>query len=328
MDYRQLSQELVRAMRGKRSHSALSRRLGFKTNVVYTWESGRCSPPIGDFLRFAEMVGRAHESVVRAFYRGEPPWGARRLTLAERARLLLCDQRRNVALTQLSRSTGASRFALRRWFEGEAEPRLHEYLNVLNACSRRLLDFIAELVNPELLPTLEDEWRILSLARQAAYQLPWSQAVLRVLETQDYKHLPAHEPGWIANRLDIPLEQEQESLELLAKSRQIALEDGRYQPLAQRALNLRTSHADARRLAAWWVKVASSRTRNDGMFAYNICGVTKADLERIQALQVDFLKQVRAIVAESEPVEHVALVAVQVFALDATTKGSAADEQT
>lgn len=40
------------------------------------------------------------------------------------------------------------------------------------------------------------------------------------------------------------------------------------------------------------------------------------DLDRIQALQVDFLKQVRAIVAESEPVEQVALVAVQIFALD------------
>lgn len=307
-------------MRDKRSHSALSRRLGFKTNVVYTWEVGRCSPPIGDFLRFAEMLGRSFEGVVRSYYRGEPPWEARSAALAERARFLLCDQRRSVSLAQLSRSTGVSRFALRRWFEGEAEPRLHEYLNVLNACSRRLADFIAELVNPELLPTLEEEWRILSLARQAAYQLPWSQAVLRVLETQDYKRLPKHEPGWIAERLNIPLQQEEESLDLLTKSRQVALDGDHFQPLAQRALNLRTSHTDARRLAAWWVKVASTRAQGDGMFAYNICGVTKADLERIQALQVDFLKQVRAIVAESDPVEHVALVAVQVFALDAPAR--------
>lgn len=291
--------------------------MGFKTNVVYTWEVGRCSPPIGDFLRFCEMLGRSFDAVVRSYYRGEPAWDARSSTLAERARLLLSDQRRSVSLAQLSRSTGVSRFALRRWFEGEAEPRLHEYLNVLNACSRRLADFVAELVNPELLPSLQEEWRILSLARQAAYQLPWSQAVLRVLETQDYKNLPQHEPGWIATRLDIPLQQEEESLDLLSQSQQIELKDGRFQPLAQRALNLRTSHADARRLAAWWVKVASTRAQGEGMFAYNICGVTKTDLERIQALQVDFLKQVRAIVAESEPVEHVALVAVQVFALDA-----------
>jgi hypothetical protein len=52
------------------------------------------------------------------------------------------------------------------------------------------------------------------------------------------------------------------------------------------------------------------------MFAYNVCGVAERDLDRIQTLQVDFLKQVRAVVAESEPVERVALVAVQIFALD------------
>jgi DNA-binding phage protein len=319
VDHRKLARELVRALRGRRSQSALSRRLGFKTNVIYTWESGRCSPAMGDFLKFARKVGVSLDDGVVAFYRARPNWlPSGGLAEPELARALLTDQRRQVPLVQLARATGFSRFALRRWFSGEAEPRLHEYLNVLDCCSRRLIDFLATFVDPSTLPSAHEAWRVQTLARQAAYQLPWSHAVLRILETQDYKSLAGHEPGWIARRLGISAHEEQASLDLLSQSGQISLAAGRFIPIDQRAVDLRAGHAAARALSAWWVRVAAERAQTTpGMFAYNVCSISRRDLDRIQALQVDFLKQVRAIVAESEPVEQVALVAVQIFALDA-----------
>lgn len=243
---------------------------------------------------------RAH-----TFYRARPSWLDSANSPRDLAVALLADQRRQVPLVQLSRATGVSRFALRRWFAGEAEPRLHEYLAVFDACSRRVVDLLAAFVDPEQLPAATEAWEVQRLARQAAYERPWSHAVLRVLETVDYQALPAHEPGWIARRLGISETEESESLELLGKSRQVVLRAGR------------AGHAAARALSAWWVSVAAERARqNAGMFAYNVCGVARRDLDRIQALQVDFLKQVRAIVAESQPVEQVALVAVQILALD------------
>lgn len=324
MDHRKLAQELVKALRGKRSQAAMSRRLGFKTNVVYTWECGRCSPSISEFLRFARAVQVVPQQAVVAFYRMRPAWLPDAGPDREVARLLLLDQRRQVPLVQLARATGFSRFALRRWFTGEAEPRLHEFLNVLDVCSRRLIDFLATLVDPTRLPSAEDAWRIQALARQAAYQCPWSHAVLRVLETEDYASLPKHAPGWIARRLGIALEDEVESLTLLSQSRQISLQNGRWVPVEQRALDLRAGHDAAKALSAWWAQVAAERARSSpGMFAYNVCGVARRDLDRIQALQVDFLKQVRAIVSESEPVERVALVAVQILALDVAERDGA-----
>jgi hypothetical protein len=231
---------------------------------------------------------------------------------------MLRDQRRQVQLVQISRATGYSRFALRRWFNGEAEPRLHEYLEVLDTCSRRVVDFLAAFLDPALLPSAREAHVVQTLARQAAYERPWSHAVLRVLETDDYRALPAHEPGWIARRLGISVAEENESLELLSRSRQIEMIDQHYCPRMQTAVDLRAGHDAARALAAWWVSVAADRARaSQGMFAYNVCGVSRRDLDRIQALQVDYLKQVRAIVAESNPVEQVALVATQVFSLDA-----------
>jgi hypothetical protein len=58
-----------------------------------------------------------------------------------------------------------------------------------------------------------------------------------------------------------------------------------------------------------------------GMFAYNLCSVSAADLQRIAELERDCLRQVRAIVASSTPAERVALIAVQVFGFDGRAWG-------
>src|SRR5688572_7368412 len=98
MDYPKVARELVRALRGRRSQVAVSKRLGFRTNVLYTWESGRSSPHMGEFLRFAERVGKSPEQVVVAFYRTRPTWLTAGLSPAEVALELLRDQRRQVQL--------------------------------------------------------------------------------------------------------------------------------------------------------------------------------------------------------------------------------------
>jgi hypothetical protein len=51
------------------------------------------------------------------------------------------------------------------------------------------------------------------------------------------------------------------------------------------------------------------------MYAFNVCGVSHRDLERLKQMQREYLKRARALIAESQPVEVVALVQTQVFAL-------------
>ena len=45
-------------------------------------------------------------------------------------------------------------------------------------------------------------------ARRAVYELPWSHAVLRVIELEAYRSLKRHRPGFIADWLQIPREEE------------------------------------------------------------------------------------------------------------------------
>ena len=52
-----------------------------------------------------------------------------------------------------------------------------------------------------------------------------------------------------------------------------------------------------------------------GSFAFNVFAVSTQDLERLRQLQRDYFNQLRAIVAESAPVERVVVANMQLFAL-------------
>ncbi len=51
MNYHRLACGVVRALRGKRSQLAFSRRLGYSTNVAYAWEAGRRGPSTREAFR-------------------------------------------------------------------------------------------------------------------------------------------------------------------------------------------------------------------------------------------------------------------------------------
>src|SRR5262245_28799725 len=58
----------------KRSQMALSRRLGYKTNILYIWEAQKGAPTGAGFLRLAERCGVDVRQALVQFYRTPPPW--------------------------------------------------------------------------------------------------------------------------------------------------------------------------------------------------------------------------------------------------------------
>lgn len=320
MDHQKISCELVRAMRGTRSQAALSRWLGFRTNVVYTWESGRSEPTVLQLFQLAARTGIEPRGALERFYRHQPAWLSKASELSRREVSALLEQERGgVPIIQIARDTGISRHSLARYLRAEADIRLSDFLSVLDHCSRRLLDFLALWIDPNQLPTASAAWRRQQSSRRAAYERPWSHAVLRCLEldleqgSTELRELP----GLIARRLGIDPEEVEQCLVLLEQSQQIRQEGQRWIVDATRAVELSADREAAQKLAAWWVAVAAERaTQRRGMFAYNLCSVSSADLQRIAELQRDTLRQIRNIVAQSKPAERVALISVQVLGLD------------
>jgi transcriptional regulator with XRE-family HTH domain len=87
-------------------------------------------------------------------------------------------------VSALATQSGFSRCQVSRWLSGSTQPNLSELFCLVEVSSRRLLDLLALLVNPERLPSVARRWQKLELARKVAYGMPWSHAVLRALEIQ------------------------------------------------------------------------------------------------------------------------------------------------
>jgi transcriptional regulator with XRE-family HTH domain len=311
MDFEQLAAELLRGLRGKRSQQALCRRLGAKSNVVHQWERGHSFPTASRTLQVAARVGVNVPEAFREFYRTAPRWlDEHEPSSPAGVAAFLDDLRGSTSVVELSRYSGKSRFAVARFLSGDAEPRLPDFLRLIEASSLRVLDFIEQLVDPRLLPSVREPWERLSAARRLAYDEPWSQAVLRALELSSYAALARHETGWIAARIGISLEEEAQCLERLADSGQIVWQAERWKIENVMALDTRRDPDAARRLRAWWLRRGASRIEaGDRGLMYNLLGVSSVDLQRLRELQKAYLTEVRAIVARSEPVEHVVLAA-------------------
>src|SRR5688572_18980206 len=110
MDFELLAAELIRALRGRRSQMAFSRRLGFRTNVVHTWEAQRRWPTASRSLQVMERSGVDLAAALTRFYRATPPWLS---TLAphspEFVTGLLSDLRGRATIADVAQRAGRSR---------------------------------------------------------------------------------------------------------------------------------------------------------------------------------------------------------------------------
>jgi hypothetical protein len=319
MDFELIARQFLRALRGKRSQVALARRLRFRSNVAHAWETGRNYPTAAQTLWMAQRLGIDVREAWLRFYRNPPAWLAQVEPVSDEcvARCLR-DLQGRTPVAHLTRSSGLSRFALARALSGQAEPRLPDFLRIVEATSLRAIDWIGAFVDPGQLPALRESWKKLEAARSVAYDEPWTLAVIRVLELDAYKRMRRVPRGWIGARLGIPLEAELRCLALLEASGLIRLERSRYRVVAGAALDTRRDLERAKSLRKWWGERALERFGEgpDRIFSYNVFGISEADYQRVRELHRAYFQELRAIIAASNPVERVVLANVQLVGLD------------
>lgn len=319
LNFEALAAQILRTLRGHRSQVGFSRRLKYKSNVAYLWESGRNWPRASVFFWAASRVGGDPHGALRSFYRDVPEWldkadVADGKTIAR----LLEDLRGATPIQELASRTGRSRYAVARWLKGEAEPRLPDFLRMVDATSQRLLDFVALLVDIDTLPELAESWRELQAAKDLVARIPWAPAVLLALQTEEYLALKAHTVGWISKRLGLPLDIEVECMELLRASGQVRQHGKRLRVARIQSIDTRADPNAGRRLREWWAEVGLDYIRKErpGLFSFNVFSVSQADYERLQEMHRSYYRSMRALVAASSPEQRVVAANVQLFPLD------------
>lgn len=322
MNYEGLAAELLRTLRGKRSQTAFSRHLGYKCNVLYTWESGRRWPTVDTFFKVLTKSKLDWPSQLRSFLGGDSAFLPKKPTNDIKWLVpFLNELRGSVSVVEVARRMKTHRATVSRWLNGKAQPRLPELLHLVDVMSERLLDFLALFVDPGVLSTCSKEWQELCAQREVAYHLPWSHAVMRVLELSDYRALPKHQPGFIGKRLGIPTELETLCLERLAAAGLIVKRQERWVVVQVLTVDTRARPDAGRALKAHWARVGLERLdalepNKVDLFSYNLFAVSEHDWQRIRERHVAYFHELRAIVAESAPAERVVLVNLQLLRLD------------
>ncbi len=315
----QLSRELVRALRGRRSCAEMSRRLGYRSNVVRRWESGVSFPSAVAFLNAHQTLTPRAVSSFELFFGRRPPW-YRGAIDASAVAAFLSDLKGRTAISDLAESAGFNRYSVGRWLSGKADPSLPEFLALVDAASRRLCDWVATLVDPQRIPSLANTWAQLQLARDAAYSEPWSHAVLRALELDGLPNRANLQVPWLTQRLGIAREQVRAALQVLTQSGQVRLVNGGYRLSESLVVETSRDLERARLLKATWAKVATERLEAGGAgnFGYSLFAVSKQDLAQLRELHLQYVREMQQIIARSTPNECVGLYCSQLLDLATT----------
>jgi len=319
LDIEAIAAEWVRQLRGKRSRAAFSRRLGYHSNVVHRWENRSAWPTASRFLEICEHCGIDVAAAYQAFFLRTPPWAKAHAPSSPGAVAAFLRQLRGkIKLVSLAESSGFSRYSIARWLTGEAEPKLPEFLRLVEASSRRALDFIASFTDPGALPSAKVEWERRERLRQAAYEETWSHAVLRALELAAYP-TSGDTTAWLARVLGVDAARVERALAVLENTGQIARRDNHWVALPAPALTTGRHPATLGILTRAWTEVALERIdkRAPSHFGYSLFAVSRKDLRRLRDLQLEYLREMQAIIAKSTPNECVGLFCLHLFDLSA-----------
>lgn len=309
-----VARQFVRAIRGRRSQEALSRRLGYTSNPVSDWEAGRRFPTAAETIRACRLVGIDVDAAFARFSPEEAPAIGEGDDAGVAAWLQAL--RGNAAIKELAGQVGASRYAVSRWIAGDTRPRLPDFLRLVEALTDRLSDLVAELVDIERIEALRAAHHQRHASRRVVFDEPWVAAVRCVIETEHYQRRPTHEPGLIARLLGIEEAVERRCLARLEEAGLVTRSGIRpYRTRDALTVDARADPEGTKRLKAHWAAQGASRAtapREGDMVSYNVVAVSREDLERIREAHIRYFMEVRSIVSDSDP-EVAALVNIQLL---------------
>ena len=274
------------------------------------WEGGHRSPTAEGLVVAMVRVGidvqrgfeDFHSRAADAAQRGLAEW------LAEFAG--------HTSQAEIARRSGFSRHQVRRWLDGQAKPRVPQFLCLLHALTGRAPDWVASLVPIEQIPSMEPFYRASRTAARLAYDRPWATAVRMLIESEGYRANPCD--AVLMASLGVGREVLEEAVEALIKAGLAKRQRGVLVPLSTFTADVTASDDDRRRLKGHWARVAADRLddpRPDDLVSFNLVSVSRADLGRLKQLQRDYFRELRGLVAASAPEEVAALVMMQVVSL-------------
>jgi hypothetical protein len=192
-------------------------------------------------------------------------------------------------------------------------------LAFIDVLTGRLYDWVASLVPIERVPSLLAQYEQGTAARTVALEHPWTEAILRVLETESYQQAPAVAHATLAATLGVSESTLQEALDGLMRASVLVRREEPvrghpyYDVRGQLSVDTRTNPGAVRQLQRHWLDVARDRAERgeEDWFAYNVFRCSEADFERVRDGLKRAFRGSRSVIASSKPNETAGMVLMQ-----------------
>ena len=315
VEWTKVSQELVRSLRGRTTQGGLSRRLGFKTNVVYRWEAGLREPTADDLLKLLHCRVDNIEGALWRFAQGpnsEGPFDSE-FSWSSWLKTIRGDQ----SVAEIANRLELSQQAVRRIFRGDSSPPLSRLLQLIDCLSNRVIGFVELMADPSTIKSLKGVLALVEAQLAMTFEHLYAEAIIACFETQGYAALPAHSNDWIAGRLDLPLSVVETTIEALVAARGIQVRHGKFKTQDHRMVNTQSrSRTESRRLARHWTQVSMDLHEDRTRSGYLVFSADQETVDDVGRIMTQAMHQVIARIAKSKTVEQVSALTLNMARLD------------
>ncbi len=317
-DYRKLTEEITRLLRGDLSQRQFSELLGFSFNQVGKWESSATHLKWESFVQMAHVLKIPIEKHFQTFFwtfDGEFSIKSSIQTLAKQLRTNTADGENLKNLVD-------------RWLVGVNGPDFSEILRIIDSKPSLLLGWLSLFVNCEQLPSLRfrfDQWQT---EIETVMNHPQCVYVNAALELQAYQDLPIHDNQFLIEHAACTLKNVRQILALLLENGAISFDGKKYQ--SRRLFEFSFSpNPKLRSLTKFSTELAASRysntpaqnsapkPRNVSMSSVRVVPMSAAAAKKVRDLMVQFDNDVRQAIQEDQgPMNNVQVMLFHSFTSD------------
>jgi hypothetical protein len=311
MNYEIIKNELLKAVRGKKTQGFINQKLKRGFNQAYRWEAGYSEISWLQFVELCQICRVDLDRAIRSTFAF--PHSCRRFDLLIQFLIGKTDS------VSLAKTLSVSSFRVRRWLGGKVAPDLRDMLILFDRVARQLPEFVGSLVPIELVPSLKLPHLQKSLQKKLHTEIPFAGALLHLLELESYKALKKYPEGWIASKLGITVTQERSAIKLLKQAGVLAFKNGKYhcRPLM---VDLRGDLELLKATRSYWIGRSLERVKaltqlpKDELYGYLVFSLSESAQGKVIERYLEFLAEVRFIVENDPlPADRLQLLNVQLF---------------
>ena len=303
INYKLLSQEIIKNIRRKYSQQYLNQKLGYASNQMYRWESGGAHITWSEFFSLCNIAKIKLEDIFKSYFR----YDLRDDDIVKFLKYLIGKE----SVSLISDKTGISISKIRRIFNSKSSLRLYDFFKIIFSYDKmESIGLVSELSGEFELKTLKDEIEFMDVIKKEYFRNPSFGLFLISLELNKYKDLKNHSDK-VLSKLSGLSEKE---IRIFSKK---AIRSGfiKYQ---NNKLEIKPFHINDRgtkdemiSVRKYWSQKAQSamdKKIDSNAFGSLVFSTSKKAQEKIISEYLRFFEQVKLIVNEDQSSKELPLV--------------------